>query len=75
MCFDILGGERSTDEGDSLMFVLSIALLRGIFCLTVCGASILLGSSVSVYNGSTPKRLVFGVLNSSAVGSVQPMQL
>ena len=42
-------GERGTDEGDSLMFVLSIALLRGIFCLTVCGASILLGSSVSVW--------------------------
>lgn len=56
-------GERGTDEGDSLMFVLSIALLRGIFCLTVCGASILLGSSLSV----SPDRMQWLSLETACV--------
>lgn len=56
VCFDILRRERESEArkaggggavgrggGDSMMFVLSIALLRGIFCLTVCEAAILLG--------------------------------
>lgn len=54
VCFDILRRERhgwgwGRGGCDSMMFVLSIALLRGIFSLTVCGAAILPGSCAPVW--------------------------
>lgn len=46
MRFDVPGRERHR-RGGSLMFVLSIPGLRGVFCLAECGAAVSVGSNVS----------------------------
>lgn len=43
----VVAGRGRRRRGGSSMFVLSIAPLRGVFCLTECGAAVSLGSGES----------------------------
>lgn len=57
----VVAGRGRRRRGGSLMFVLSIALLRGVFCLTECGAAVSLGSGVSdasLLMHDNPRRLL-----------------